>query len=122
MTPSTLEPRLAADLRRPPALHRGDPAFQAYALLHLGFTAVAFASALLSWSRGRVWLGALQALVGLIVAVRPSWGGALYGAWFAAMAAIQLAPGSGLVDEALASAGLALGAFGLSRIATQAGR
>lgn len=122
MTPSTLEPRLAADLRRPPALHRGDPAFQAYALLHLGFTGLAFANALLAWSRGRLLLGAAQALMGLVVAVRPSWGGALYGAWFAAAAAIQVAPGTGLVDEALASAGLALGALGLSRIATQAGR
>jgi hypothetical protein len=122
MTHSTLEPRLASDLRRPPALHRGDPAFQAYALLHLGFTGIAFSTALLSWSRGRIGLGLAQAAVGTLVAVRPSWGGAVYGAWFVAMAALQLAPGSGLIDEALASAGLALGAFGLSRIASQAGR
>jgi hypothetical protein len=122
MNRSTLEPRLASDLRRPPALHRGDPAFQAYALLHLGFTSLAFATALLYWSRGRVWVGLAQAAVGCVLAVRPSWGGALYGAWFAAMAAMQLAPGSGLADWALSSAGLALGAFALSRLATQAGR
>lgn len=122
MNRSTLEPRLASDLRRPPALHRGDPAFQAYALLHLGFAALAFSTALLSWSRGRVWIGLAQLAAGALLAVRPSWGGALYGAWFAVMAAVQLAPGSGLVDEALYSAGLALGAFALSRIATQAGR
>jgi hypothetical protein len=122
MTSSTLEPRLASDLRRPPALHRGDPAFQAYALLHLGFTALAFVNAALSWSRGRPLLSLAHSLLGLAVAVRPSWGGALYGAWFLAASASQLTLGSGLLDEALASAGLALGAIGLSRIATQAGR
>lgn len=122
MNRSLLEPRLASDLRRPPALHRGDPAFQAYALLHLGLTALAFSTALLSWSRGRVGLGLAQAAVGVVLAVRPSWGGALFGAWFVALAAVRAAPGTGLVDEALSSAGLALGAFALSRLATQAGR
>lgn len=122
MTPFRIEPRLASGLHRPPSLNRGDPAFQAYALLHLGFAAFALINGVLMWSRGRIAMGFAHAAAGVLIAVRPSWGAALYGAWMLAVAFTLASAGAGLIDESLTQAAVALGLFGLSRIAAQAGR
>lgn len=122
MTNVTLERLIESEIRRSPPLRKGDPAFQAYALLHYGYTLLALGSCGLAFSRGRAHMGAVELALALLVAGKPSWGGAAYGGWFVAAAAAQLSLGAGVADAALAQAGLALGAFALSRLATQAGR
>jgi len=119
---------------------RSDPAYQAFTLLRVGFTAAPilfgldkFANVMVNWSQYLApWIndivpgsaddamyvvGAIEVVAGLVVALRPRYGAYLVAAWLAGII-INLLTYSGYYDIALRDFGLMLGALTLGRLAT----
>jgi len=117
-----------------------NPAFQAFWLLRLGFTVAPilfgldkFAHVLVNWDRYLApWInrivpgtaheamfavGAIEIVAGLIVFLRPRFGGYLVAAWLAGII-VNLLTFPGFYDIALRDFGLLLGALTLARLAT----
>ena len=117
-----------------------DPAQQAFWLLRIGFTvapilfgADKFAHVLVNWDRylaPRIvahlpWtahqamyvVGVIEIVAGLVVALRPRFGGYLVAAWLAGII-VNLLLIPGFYDIALRDFGLLLGALTLARLAT----
>ena len=132
-------------LQRPAAGERtrdrvSDPVFQAFALLQVGFVVAPilfgldkFLDWLVDW---RVYLapeindlipgtahqamlavGVIEIVAGLVVAVRPRFGGYLVAAWLAGIIT-NLLIAADFYDVALRDFGLLLGALALARLAT----
>jgi hypothetical protein len=119
---------------------RENPAYQAFWLLRLGFTAAPilfgldkFAHVLVNWDRYLApWIdrivpgtaheamyavGVIEVIAGLVVAIRPRFGGYLVAAWLAGII-VNLLTYPGFYDIALRDFGLLLGALTLARLAT----
>ena len=117
-----------------------NPAYQAFWLLRVGFTVAPilfgldkFAHVLVNWDRYLApWInrivpgtahqamyavGVIEVIAGLVVAIRPRFGGYLVAAWLAGII-INLLTFSGFYDIALRDFGLLLGALTLARLAT----
>ena len=117
-----------------------DPRFQAFALLRIGFTAAPilfgldkFLDWLVDWRiylapelddlipgsahQAMLAIGIVEILAGLVVALRPKWGGYLVAAWLAGIIVDLLVLGDHY-DVALRDFGLLLGALTLARLAT----
>ena len=117
-----------------------DPAYQAFALLRIGFTVAPilfgldkFLDWLVDWRiylapeiddlipgnahQAMLLVGAIEILAGLVVAVRPKWGGYLVAAWLAGII-VNLLLMADFYDVALRDFGLLLGALTLARLAT----
>jgi hypothetical protein len=131
----TSSPTLAA---RPADL--GDPAFQAFTLLRVGFTVAPilfgldkFTDWMVDWST-YLWsgvdsalpgsadgvmlvVGVVEVVAGVLVAVRPRIGGYVVAAWLAGIIVNLLLVGD-FWDIALRDFGLLLGALTLARLAT----
>ena len=136
-------------LQRPAAGERtrdrvSDPVFQAFALLRVGFVVAPilfgldkFLDWLVDW---RVYLapeindlipgtahqamlavGVIEIVAGLVVAVRPKWGGYLVAAWLGGIIVNLLMLGD-YYDVALRDFGLLLAALALARLATASAR
>jgi hypothetical protein len=119
----------------------GQPSYQAYQILHLGFTAAPilagldkFLHLLTNWDQylapfiprllhvpGHTFMlvvGAIEVVAGLLVAVKPKIGGYIVMAWlWGIIANLLLIPG--YFDVGLRDFGLSLGALALARLATQ---
>jgi len=118
---------------------RKDPGFQAFWLLRIGFTVAPIAfgldkffHVLVNWdlylapviARQLPWtahqtmyvVGAIEILAGVVVAVRPRFGGYLVAAWLAGII-VNLLLIPGFYDIALRDFGLLLGALTLARLA-----
>jgi len=119
---------------------RDNPAYQAFWLLRMGFTAAPilfgldkFAHVLVNWDRYLApWIdkivpgtahqamyavGVIEIVAGLVVAIRPRFGGYLVAAWLAGII-VRLLAYPGFYDIALRDFGLLLGALTLARLAT----
>ena len=117
-----------------------NPAFQAFMLLRIGFTVAPilfgldkFAHVLVNWDRYLApWIndivpgtahqamyavGAIEVLAGVIVALRPRFGGYLVAAWLAGII-VNLLIIPDFYDIALRDFGLLIGAVSLARLAT----
>src|SRR5438477_6051874 len=122
---------------------RDNPAYQAFWILRLGFTAAPilfgldkFAHVLVNWDRYLApWInrivpgtahqamyavGVIEVVAGLIVALRPRFGGYLVAAWLAGII-INLLLIPGFYDVALRDFGLLIAAVALARLATAFG-
>jgi hypothetical protein len=118
---------------------RSSPSYQAYRILHLGFTVAPllagidkFFHLLCNWDQYLApWIaslspvgghslmlaaGVIEAAAGILVAVRPRLGAPVVGAWLCLIIVNLLSMGS-YFDVALRDLGLALGAFALWRLA-----
>ena len=126
--------------RRGTAEHRLDnPAFQAFALLRLGFTVAPvlfgldkFLDWLVDWRiylapeindlvpgdahQALLVIGVIEIVAGLVVAVRPRFGGYLVAAWLAGII-VNLLLQADFYDIALRDFGLLLAALTLARLA-----
>jgi hypothetical protein len=121
------------------AAERNDPSYQAYRILHVGFTAAPilagldkFFHLLCNWDQYLApWVtrlspvsghtlmlgaGVVEVAAGVLVAVKPRLGAPVLGAWLCLIILNLLTMGS-YFDVALRDLGLALGAFALSRLA-----
>ena len=119
---------------------RRNPAYQAFWLLRAGFTAAPilfgldkFFHVLVNWDRylapvivrntpGTAHqvmyvVGAIEIVAGVVVALRPRFGGYLVAAWLAGII-VNLLIFSGFYDIALRDFGLLIGALALARLAT----
>jgi hypothetical protein len=117
-----------------------DPARQAYGILRLGFVVAPilfgldkFADWLVDWQtylapeindlvpgtahQAMLAVGVIEILAGLVVAIRPRFGGYLVAAWLAGIIVNLLLLGDHY-DVALRDFGLLLGALALARLAT----
>jgi hypothetical protein len=117
-----------------------NPAFQGYLLLRIGFTVAPilfgldkFLSWLVDWPiylapevndlvpgnahQAMLAVGVIEIVAGLVVALRPRFGGYLVAAWLAAIIGNLLLLGD-FYDVALRDFGLLLGALTLARLAT----
>jgi hypothetical protein len=126
------------------ALEHSSPSFQAYQILHLGFTVAPliagfdkFFHLLCNWDQylapwiaalspvsGRVLMlgiGVVEIAAGILVAVRPRWGAPVVAAWLALIILNLVTMGSYL-DVALRDLGLALAALALWRLAQEFGK
>jgi hypothetical protein len=126
-------------LTRPRPLTQ-DPARQAYGLLRLGFVVAPilfgldkFADWLVDWRiylapeindlvpgtahQAMLAVGVIEILAGLVVAIRPRFGGYLVAAWLAGII-VNLLLLADHYDVALRDFGLLLGALALARLAT----
>ncbi|MBZ5585162.1 MAG: hypothetical protein LAQ30_23735 [Acidobacteriia bacterium] len=120
---------------------RSRPAYQAYQILHLGFTvapilagADKFLHLLANWDQYLApWIanlspigghalmlvaGVIEVAAGILVALKPRWGAPIVGAWLCLIIVNLLTMGTYL-DIALRDLGLALGAFALWRLALE---
>ena len=118
----------------------GDPAFQAYALLRVGFTVAPvlfgldkFVDWLVDWRiylapeandlipgnahQAMLAIGAIEIVAGLAVALRPKFGGYLVAAWLGGII-VNLLLQADHYDIALRDFGLLLAALTLARLAT----
>ena len=132
--PETSEPEVVT---RPATLR--DPAYQAYWLLRIGFTVAPilfgldkFFNVLVDWDRYLApefadllnaepqtlmyVVGAIEVIAGLVVAVRPRFGGYVVAAWLAGIIINLLVVGD-FYDIALRDFGLLLAALTLARLA-----
>ena len=123
-----------------PAVTFKDPTYQAFSLLRLAFTVAPilfgidkFAHVLVDWDKYLApeftdllnvkahtlmyFVGAIEIVAGLVVAVRPRFGGYLVAAWLAGIIVNLLMIG-GYYDIALRDFGLFLAALTLARLAT----
>ncbi|HEV8166709.1 MAG TPA: hypothetical protein VGR74_20090 [Actinomycetota bacterium] len=123
---------------------REDPAYQAYLILRTGFVVAPilfgldkFTNLLTDWTAylapavdrlipgtattAMVAVGVIEIVAGLVVAVRPRFGGYLVAAWLAGIIVNLLLLGD-RYDVALRDFGLLLGALALARLATAFGR
>jgi hypothetical protein len=119
---------------------RKDPAYQGFWLLRVGFTVAPilfgldkFFHVLVDWDRYLApvivrqtpWtahqimyvVGAIEIVAGLVVAVRPRFGGYLVAAWLAGII-VNLLVIPGFYDVALRDFGLLIAALALARLAT----
>jgi hypothetical protein len=119
---------------------RANPAYQAYQILHLGFTVAPllagmdkFFHVLCNWDQYLApWIsrlspvgghnlmlaaGVIEIAAGLLVALKPRWGAPIVGAWLCLIILNLLTMGA-YFDVALRDLGLALGAFALWRLAS----
>jgi hypothetical protein len=117
-----------------------DPAFQAFALLRIGFTVAPilfgldkFADWLVDWRiylapeindlvpgnahQAMLVIGVIEIVAGLVVAVRPKFGGYLVAAWLTGII-VDLLLQADFYDIALRDFGLLLAALTLARLAT----
>ena len=117
-----------------------DPAFQAYALLRIGFTVAPilfgldkFLDWLVDWRiylapeiddiipgnahQAMLVVGVIEIVAGILVAVRPKFGGYLVAAWLAGIIANLLLQAN-FYDIALRDFGLLIAALALARLAT----
>jgi hypothetical protein len=117
-----------------------NPVYQAFWLLRLGFAVAPilfgldkFANVLVDWDRYLApWIndlvpgtathamyvvGLIEIVAGLVVAIRPRWGGYLVAAWLGGII-VNLLSVPGFYDIALRDFGLLLGALTLARLAT----
>ena len=117
-----------------------DPAFQAFTLLRVGFTVAPilfgldkFLNWLVDWPiylapqiddivpgnahQAMLAVGVIEIVAGLVVAVRPRFGGYLVAAWLAGII-VNLLIQAEYYDIALRDFGLLLGALALARLAT----
>src|SRR6476661_7046754 len=117
-----------------------DPSFQAFTLLRVGFTVAPilfgldkFLNWLVDWPiylapqlddlipgnahQAMLAVGVVEIVAGLVVAVRPKFGGYLVAAWLAGII-LNLLVGANYYDVALRDFGLLLGALTLARLAT----
>jgi hypothetical protein len=129
-------PSSATDQRTLPL---GDARFQAYALLRVGFAALPilfgldkFADVLVDWpvylapwvndiapgsaQEFMYFVGAVEILAGVAVAVKPRFGAYLVAAWLGGII-VNLLSHSGYYDIALRDFGLLVGALALARLA-----
>ncbi|HWQ55462.1 MAG TPA: hypothetical protein VN442_17375 [Bryobacteraceae bacterium] len=120
---------------------RSVPSYQAYQILHLGFTVAPIVAGvdkyfhfLCNWDQYLApWViglspvgghnlmlivGVIEMAAGILVAVRPRLGAPIVGAWLSLIILNLLTMGSYL-DVALRDLGLALGAFALWRLAQE---
>jgi hypothetical protein len=118
----------------------GDPAFQAFALLRVGFVVAPilfgldkFFDWLVDWPiylapeindlipgnahQAMLVVGAIEIVAGLVVAVTPKWGGYLVAAWLGGII-VNLLVLADHYDVALRDFGLLIGALALARLAT----
>jgi hypothetical protein len=118
----------------------GDPAFQAFALLRVGFTVAPilfgldkFLNWLVDWRiylapqindivpgnahQAMLAVGVIEIVAGLVVALRPKFGGYLVAAWLGGII-INLLLLANSYDVALRDFGLLLAALALARLAT----
>ena len=134
---TTIEARPTA-----PAVARrlDDPTFQAFSLLRLGFTVAPilfgldkFLDWLVDWRiylapeindlvpgnahQAMLAVGVIEVVAGLVVAVRPKFGGYLVAAWLTGII-VNLLLQADFYDIALRDFGLLLGALTLARLAT----
>jgi hypothetical protein len=139
MSTITANPRSQAGTAK-----RGDPSWQAYQILHVGFTAAPvvagidkFLHLLCNWDQYLApWIaglspvgghglmlaaGVVEIAAGILVAVRPRLGAPIVAAWLCLIIVNLLTMGSYL-DVALRDLGLALGALALWRLANEFGR
>jgi hypothetical protein len=123
-----------------PAVTFKDPSYQAFSLLRIAFTVAPilfgidkFAHVLVNWDKYLApeftdllnvnahtlmyFVGAIEIVAGLVVAVRPRFGGYLVAAWLAGIIVNLLMIG-GYYDIALRDFGLFLAALTLARLAT----
>lgn len=123
------------------AVERSRPAYQAYQILHLGFTAAPvlagldkFLHLLANWDQYLApWIanlspigghnlmlvvGVVEMAAGILVALKPRLGAPIVGAWLCLIMVNLLTMGAYL-DVALRDLGLALGAFALWRLAME---
>lgn len=117
-----------------------DPAFQAFTLLRIGFTVAPILfglDKLLDWlvdwriylapeindlipgdaHQAMLAIGVIEIVAGLVVAVRPRFGGYLVAAWLGGII-VNLLLQADFYDIALRDSGLLLGALSLARLAT----
>jgi hypothetical protein len=117
-----------------------EPAYQAYSLLRIGFTVAPilfgldkFLNWLVDWHvylapkvddlipgnahQAMLAVGVIEIVAGLVVAVRPRFGGYLVAAWLAGIIT-NLLIAADFYDVALRDFGLLLGALALARLAT----
>jgi hypothetical protein len=122
---------------------RDNPAYQAFWLLRVGFTAAPilfgldkYAHVLVNWDKYLApWIdrilpgtthqlmyvvGAVEIIAGLVVAFRPRFGGYLVAAWLAGII-VNLLTYPGFYDIALRDFGLLVAALTLARLATAFG-
>lgn len=139
---STLTTR-PSPTRRPAPAVRTDPAYQAFWLLRVGFTVAPilfgldkFFHVLVNWDRYMApvivrqtpWsahqlmyaVGAIEIVAGLVVALKPRFGGYLVAAWLAGII-VNLLIIPGFYDVALRDFGLFIGAVALARLAAGLG-
>jgi hypothetical protein len=125
---------------RGPADVRNDPAYQSFLLLRIGFVVAPvlfgldkFFDVMADWSTylapsidrlvpgsagdAMLAVGVIEIVAGLVVALRPRFGGYLVAAWLAAIIVNLLLLG-GHLDIALRDLGLMLAALSLARLAT----
>ena len=125
-------------------IRSGDPADQAFWLLRIGFAVAPilfgldkFFDVLVDWQiylapeindvvpgtahQAMLAVGVIEILAGLIVAIRPRFGGYLVAAWLAGIILNLLLLGD-YYDVALRDFGLLLGALALARLAARFGR
>src|SRR5215218_4141431 len=122
---------------RPVLALRGDPTYQAWQLLHIGFTIAPivagldkFFGLLVNWdhylapaiahltplgSNLMVLAGVVEIIAGLVVFMRPKFGGYLVAAWLLGII-VNLLLIPGYYDIALRDLGLLLGALALARL------
>jgi uncharacterized membrane protein YphA (DoxX/SURF4 family) len=133
-----------ATATRPTLVHRDeqlrDPAFQGFLLLRIGFTVAPvlfgldkFAHVLVNWDKYLApefadvlpWtthqlmyaVGVIEIVAGIVVALRPRFGGYLVAAWLGGII-VNLLMQADYFDIALRDFGLMLGALTLARLAT----
>ena len=117
-----------------------NPVFQAFSLLRLGFVVAPilfgldkFANWLVDWERylaptiddvipgnahqAMLAVGVIEIVAGIVVLVRPKFGGYLVAAWLGAII-VNLLIAADFYDVALRDFGLLLGALALARLAT----
>lgn len=117
------------------------PSYQAYQILHLAFVVAPLVAGvdkffhfLVDWDQylsplvtrmlpisGHTFMlgvGVIEIIAGLLVAFMPAIGGLVVGAWLCGII-LNLLSIPGYYDVALRDLGLALGAFALSRLATE---
>ena len=117
-----------------------EPAYQAYSVLRIGFTVAPilfgldkFLNWLVDWQiylapkvddlipgnahQAMLAVGVIEIVAGLVVAVRPRFGGYLVAAWLAGIIT-NLLIAADFYDVALRDFGLLLGALALARLAT----
>jgi hypothetical protein len=114
-----------------------DPGYQAYQILHIGFTAAPilfgldkFLNLMVSWDMYLApWMvrivgnahhfiyliGVIEIVAGIVVAIRPLWGAYIVALWLLGII-LNLLTYPGFYDVALRDFGLLLGALALARL------
>ena len=139
-----MAPGAAAAMAESAPHDRNDPTYQAWQLLHIAFTVAPivagldkFFDKLVDWKiylapeindlipgnahQAMLIIGVVEIVAGLVVAVRPMFGGYLVAAWLGGIIVNLLILGD-YYDVALRDFGLLIGALALARLATGAAR